>query len=145
VQVEKASDFTIWGLQYGMDTMTAVKFGDWLVMKLGQRDVSARRFALAIGVSAQSASTWIKGESYPTRDKLPLIAEYFGVHLDEVWDAYRETPTSPYTDVTLARLLDLPDDLRQFEVIFLKHLMRAMRAAEAETEERGMLARHRLS
>jgi transcriptional regulator with XRE-family HTH domain len=127
----------------GMDAMTAVKFGDWLVMKLGQKDVSARRFALAIGVSAQSASMWIKGDAYPTRDKLPLIAEYFGVHLDEVWDAYRETPASPYSDVTLARLLDLPDDLRHFEVIFLKHLMRAMRAAEAETEERGMLARRR--
>ena len=112
------------------------RFCDWLREKLNKKDVSARRFGMALGVSATTASTWANGDGYPTRDRLPAIAAYFGVPESEVWEAYREAPGPRYGDATLMRLLDLPDVVRRDELILLKHLFRAMRAAEAEMEER---------
>jgi hypothetical protein len=68
------------------------------------------------------------------RSARAALATALGMREEIVWDAWRETPTHPLSDVTLARLLDLPDDLRRDEVVLLRNLFRAIRRTEEEIE-----------
>jgi transcriptional regulator with XRE-family HTH domain len=107
-------------------------FGEWLRLELGRRDRSASWLARQMEVKPQTISAYLAGTARPGREKVPAIAAALGIREEIVWDAWRETPGRPYTDVTLARLLDLPDDLTRDEVVLLRNLFRAIRRTEEE-------------
>lgn len=52
----------------------------------------------AIGVTGQAVSRWEMGQGYPDMELLPSIANYFGVHIDELfgYDSDREAKIKAY-------------------------------------------------
>ena len=54
--------------------------------------------AAAIGVTGQAVSRWEMGQGYPDMELLPSIANYFGVHIDELfgYDSDREAKIKAY-------------------------------------------------
>ncbi|MBQ8333626.1 MAG: helix-turn-helix transcriptional regulator [Clostridia bacterium] len=48
------------------------------------RGVTQSELAAAFSVSSQSVSRWENGQSYPDIEQFPMIADYFGVTLDEL-------------------------------------------------------------
>lgn len=69
-------------------------------MNLSERLVELRKawnlsqleLAEALNVSRQSISLWEKGSTTPSLDKLPLLAEFYGITIDELFYAPEEMP-----------------------------------------------------
>jgi|GEM_PF-2136091 len=57
------------------------------------RDMTQDELAGILGVTSQSVSKWETGAAYPDIETIPLIANYFGVTVDELFgmDAIRDT------------------------------------------------------
>lgn len=115
----------------------AATFGEWLRDRLFARDINARQFALSIRVSHTAVNNWLTGKTKPRKAQMAKIAAGLKTHEHEVWDAFRELPPAPYTDLTLSRLLELPPNLTEGQMILVKHLFRAVLAYEEEMESRG--------
>jgi transcriptional regulator with XRE-family HTH domain len=122
----------------GMDVAMPT-FGEWLRIELGKADRSASWLARQVAVKPQTIAAYLAGTARPGREKVPAIAAALGVREEIAWDAWRERPGQPLSDVTLVRLLDLPDDLTRDEVVMLRNLFRAIRQTEKEigADERG--------
>lgn len=50
----------------------------------GERDVTQKQLADAIGASEQSVVNWESGEGLPSFDKAWLLADFFGVPIDDI-------------------------------------------------------------
>lgn len=118
----------------GMGDDVIPTFGEWLRHELSRRDRSASWLARQIEVKPQTVAAYLSGSARPGREKVPGIASALDIREEIVWDAWRETPTHPLSDVTLARLLELPDNLNRAEVLLLRNIFRAIRQTEAEIE-----------
>lgn len=79
---------------------------------LQKKGVKAFDVSKATGVSTTTLSAWKRGTYTPKRDKLRLIADYFGVSLEYLETGDQETPEGYYTDPETAkvaqRILDDP-------------------------------------
>lgn len=58
------------------------KFPERLSELLIEHNLSKRKFAEAIGVSASSVSDWSTGKVQPTAENIFLVSEYFQVSSD---------------------------------------------------------------
>ena len=57
-----------------------------------ERNLSQLELAEALNVSRQSISLWEKGSTTPSLDKLPLLAEFYGITIDELFYSPEEMP-----------------------------------------------------
>lgn len=68
-----------------------------------ERNLSQLELAEALNVSRQSISLWERGSTTPSLDKLPLLAEFYDITIDELLyspeeipkDALQEIPQQP--------------------------------------------------
>ena len=67
-----------------------------------QKNLSQEQLADALGVSRQSVSKWETGASVPELDKLVLLAQLFGVTLDDLVQGEPPVPPAPQTAVPAA-------------------------------------------
>ena len=58
--------------------------GENLKRQRKKKDLTQEQLADILGVSFQSVSKWERGEGYPDMELLPVIAEYFGITVDEL-------------------------------------------------------------
>lgn len=58
--------------------------GENLKRQRKEKDLTQEQLADILGVSFQSVSKWERGEGYPDMELLPVIAEYFGITVDEL-------------------------------------------------------------
>ena len=57
-----------------------------------ERNLSQLELAEALNVSRQSISLWEKGSTTPSLDKLPLLAEFYDITIDELLYSPEEMP-----------------------------------------------------
>ena len=50
-----------------------------------QKDITQEEMANAIGTSAQAISKWERGKNYPDIELLPIIADFFGTTIDNLF------------------------------------------------------------
>jgi len=55
-----------------------------LIAKIRELDLTQRESAKAIGVSQQALSSWVSGDTIPSRTQVPRIAAFLGRPEDEV-------------------------------------------------------------
>lgn len=128
--------------QHFLYTVGVQTFGQWLTYRLNKRELTARRAASLFGVSHTTVDNWVRGTTRPRRKHVAEIARVLEVEETEVWQALSELPEDR-DDVTLARMLDLPRDVTEDELLLLRHLFRAVRAYTRELESRESGARRR--
>lgn len=58
--------------------------GENLKRQRKEMDLTQEQLSDILGVSFQSVSKWERGEGYPDMELLPVIAEYFGITVDEL-------------------------------------------------------------
>lgn len=63
-----------------------------------QRGLSQEQLAQELGVSRQAISKWEQSSAMPESEKLVLIAQFFGVTLDQLVNDLPETPSKPYIE-----------------------------------------------
>lgn len=61
-----------------------------LMANLSQRDLAKR-----LGISSAAVAKWESGQSYPSGDKLPALANALGVPIDELYT--HDPPTAAET------------------------------------------------
>lgn len=49
---------------------------------LTEKNISQRKFAIAVGVTPQTANAWIKGECYPSLETYRIICEVLHISAD---------------------------------------------------------------
>lgn len=63
------------------------------------RNLSQLELAEALNVSRQSISLWEKGSTAPSLDKLPLLAEFYGITIDELFYSPEEMPKDELQEI----------------------------------------------
>ena len=63
------------------------------------RNLSQLELAEALNVSRQSISLWEKGSTAPSLDKLPLLAEFYGITIDELFYSPEEMPKEELQEI----------------------------------------------
>ncbi len=64
--------------------MTEIKIGKKIRLLRKNNDVTQDKLALYLGVTPQAVSRWESEACYPDIETLPLIADFFGVGMDEL-------------------------------------------------------------
>lgn len=64
-----------------------------------ERNLSQLELAEALNVSRQSISLWEKGSTAPSLDKLPLLAEFYGITIDELFYSPEEMPKDELQEI----------------------------------------------
>jgi len=92
-----------------------------LIGKIQELDVSQREAAEAIGVSQQALSSWVSGDSIPSRRQSPRLAKWLGLPEEEVRKMRLKAADNQHGSVVATRLDHLEEDLdslgRQVEEI----------------------------
>lgn len=70
----------------------ATTFADWLGVMLSERDWRQRELAQHVGVSQQTASRWLSGQSIPSRAHVPGLAAALGVTVSQVLERCEDYP-----------------------------------------------------
>ena len=63
------------------------------------RNLSQLELAEALNVSRQSISLWEKGSTAPSLDKLPLLAEFYDITIDELFYSPEEMPKDEQQEI----------------------------------------------
>lgn len=63
-----------------------------------QRGLTQEEVANHLGVSFQSISKWERGEAYPDIEMLPVLANYFGVNIDELLGVSEQARKEKYDE-----------------------------------------------
>ncbi len=61
-----------------------MKFNERLMALRKKQGLSQEELGFELGVSRQTVSKWELGQSYPDFQRLVLLADYFGISLDEL-------------------------------------------------------------
>lgn len=115
-------------------TQMNIKLGE-KIREFRKRDGRTQEeLATALGVSGQAVSRWEMGTGYPDMELLPSIANYFGVHIDELFGyaSDREVKIAEYMEAHDA--LDREGDRLEEQ---LDHIRRAV--AEFPADERLLI------
>ena len=56
-----------------------------ILMQRKRKQLSQRELARQLGVTAQAVSKWEKAKSAPDISMLPMLADAFGCHIDELF------------------------------------------------------------
>lgn len=64
-----------------------------------ERNLSQLELAEALNVSRQSISLWEKGSTAPSLDKLPLLAEFYDITIDELFYSPEEMPKDELQEI----------------------------------------------
>lgn len=51
-----------------------------------QKEITQEEMAKMVGTSAQAISKWERGKNYPDIELLPIIASFFGISIDNLFD-----------------------------------------------------------
>lgn len=78
------------------------RIGDIIAMLRKERNMTQEEVAASIGVSPQSISKWENSASMPDIMLLPVIADFFGVSIDELFG-------KPAGEESTVSLDDLPE------------------------------------
>jgi len=66
--------------------MDLTKFGENLKELIGERNLTAKQFAIEIGVAPPTVTRYINGIRMPDINNLVLIADYFNCSIDYLFD-----------------------------------------------------------
>ena len=66
-----------------------------LLRLLGDSQKSQKEVADAIGVSAQTFNTWVKGIAIPRMGKIQKLADYFGINKTDIIEPFADTSPDP--------------------------------------------------
>ena len=64
----------------------AMKLGEKIKLYRKEKNISQETLANALGVTFQAVSKWETGATAPDISTIPLLANYFGVSIDELFD-----------------------------------------------------------
>jgi len=82
-----------------------------LIGKIQELDMSQREAADAIGVSQQALSSWVSGDSIPSRRQSPRLAKWLDLPEEAVRRMRLTAAENQHGDVVAARLDHLEEDL----------------------------------
>lgn len=51
-----------------------------------QKEITQEEMAKMVGTPAQAISKWERGKNYPDIELLPIIASFFGISIDNLFD-----------------------------------------------------------
>ncbi len=66
------------------------------------RNLTQEEVANHLGISFQSISKWERGEAYPDIEMLPVLANYFGVNVDELLGVSEQARKEKYDDINFS-------------------------------------------
>jgi transcriptional regulator with XRE-family HTH domain len=82
-----------------------------LIRKIQELDISQREAAEAIGVSQQALSSWVSGDSIPSRRQSPRLAKWLDLPEETVRRMRLKAAENQHGDIAAARLDHVEDEL----------------------------------
>jgi transcriptional regulator with XRE-family HTH domain len=82
-----------------------------LIGKIQELDLSQREAAEAIGVSQQALSSWVSGDSIPSRRQSPRLAKWLDLPEETVRRMRLKATENPHGGIVVARLDHIEDEL----------------------------------
>ena len=82
-----------------------------LISKIQELDVSQREAAEAIGVSQQALSSWVSGDSIPSRQQSPRLAKWLDLPEETIRRMRLNAAENHHGSIVAARLDHLEEDL----------------------------------
>ena len=82
-----------------------------LIGKIQELDISQREAAEAIGVSQQALSSWVSGDSIPSRRQSPRLAKWLDIPEEAVRKMRLKAAENQHGSVVAARLDHLEEDM----------------------------------
>jgi transcriptional regulator with XRE-family HTH domain len=82
-----------------------------LIRKIQELDISQREAASAIGVSQQALSSWVSGDSIPSRRQSPRLAKWLDLPEEAIRKMRLTAAENQHGSVVAARLHHLEEDL----------------------------------
>jgi transcriptional regulator with XRE-family HTH domain len=82
-----------------------------LIGKIQDLDISQREAAEAIGVSQQALSSWVSGDSIPSRRQSPRLAKWLDLPEESVRRMRLKATQNQHGSIVAARLDHLEEDL----------------------------------
>lgn len=92
-----------------------------------EKCITQKQLAANIGTSQGNVADWKSGKSAPSIDKLPLIADYFGVSIDYLLG--RSEPAVPSLDSESKEILDMYGSLTPEQQNFIKITIQGLLSA----------------
>ena len=108
------------------------EFGFWLQQRRETMNWTTTDLAEKIGVSHGAVWKWEQNNSLPTYDRIPLIANAFGISEFEVYCAIRGIDYRQQADGTLMALLNITPADSQMLLRLAAHLMPVLRQFAGE-------------
>lgn len=107
---------------------------------MARKGVKPYDVSKATGIATATLSSWKLGKYVPKREKLQILADYFGVSLEYLQTGDQETPQGYYTDPETAKaaqrifkdphmriLFDAAEDARPEDLEMAAALLRRMK------------------
>jgi transcriptional regulator with XRE-family HTH domain len=82
-----------------------------LIRKIQELDISQREAAEAIGVSQQALSSWVSGDSIPSRRQSPRLAKWLDLPEETVRRMRLTAAENQHSGIAVARLDHIEDEL----------------------------------
>ena len=76
-----------------MATWSREVFAKNLKRYMEEKDISQRKLAEIVGVSAPTVNEWLKTKKYPRIDKIEIMSNYFGCLKSDLIEEKKEQPT----------------------------------------------------
>ena len=93
-----------------------------------ERGLTQVELAEKLNLSQSTIASWENGKRRPDLDLLPIIADFFGVSVDEIYgqEPHEKTPTPALDDALVDLLVNLPPA----QVQRVKDFVQGMKAAD---------------